>query len=64
VEAIGGDCVRLYLAIESNGVWEDRGFVEMPAMGVLRSSPFVLQSTLDITNCAEESSTREKVLTH
>lgn len=48
VEPLGSDCVRLYFSIERNGVWEDRGVVEMPIATALAGARFLLTSATEI----------------
>jgi hypothetical protein len=50
VEPVGGDCVRIYLSIERNGVWEDKVEIVMPIASVLSSSKFVVEATTEIFN--------------
>lgn len=62
VEPMGSDCVRVYLCVEKDGGWQDRGIVEMPITGLLKSSEFVTRSVLEIA--AEAEGQGEKMLAH
>lgn len=57
VEPMGADCVRIYLAVEKNGEWEDRLIVEMPIKSVLQNSRFVVDATMEIARTADEAET-------
>jgi hypothetical protein len=66
VEPIGSDCVRIYLAVESGGAWEDRVVIEMPIRAVLENSQFVVDATTEIAceTRAVAPVEREKLLAH
>jgi len=55
VEPVGGDCLRVYCAIERNGGWEDRFTVLIPIMSALQSSRFVIESATEIFNESQEA---------
>lgn len=44
IEPIAGDCIRVYCAVERNGVWEDRVILELPAVQMIKNCKFVLEA--------------------
>lgn len=45
---MGGDCVRIYMAVEKDGAWEDRAILEMPIKTVIEGSKFATEAVLEI----------------
>lgn len=43
VESVGGECIRIYCATETNGVWEDRFTILMPLKAAIGTSRFMLE---------------------
>lgn len=43
IEPIGGECVRIYCAVETNGTWEDRFTIVMPLKAAVGTSRFMIE---------------------
>lgn len=44
IEPIGGECVRIYCAVEKNGCWEDRVMLELPVTQIMKNIKFVMEA--------------------
>jgi len=53
MEPIGGDCVRIYYALERDGAWDDQMTILMPIASVLMSAQFLTDSASGILSEAQ-----------